>query len=629
MKNIKITNPALIKFSLVAGLYLASMAIVIGFTWRPLPAKAITTPTGWQKGVTLQPRWPEDFGSPNTDAAIDQARQTNANYVALVIPLQQDNISSTNIYRASYAPTDAALIHATNKAHSLGMKVSLKIHLDPQDGQWRANINPTDRNAWYSNYGNFMNYFADLSRQNNIEQMIIGGELISMSTSTSNPDNTQRWQTIISQVRQRYSGLLTYSANWGGSFFTEEFPHIGFWGQLDFIGISAYFGLANYNNPSVSDIMNAWNNWNTSKIQPFQQSVGKPVLFTEVGYRSVDGSLINPWDYNHQGAYNAQEQINGIDALMQYWTNYPWFSGLQYWAWSTDATCCGAGNTAFEVQNKPGQTALANDFGAQVGGGGGGTTPAFLLLNSSVAPASAVPGTTLTMNAGIKATNAASVVVDMEVYNSTGAKVYQQVASNQSFAANETRNYAFAWATPTNQATGEYTLSIGIFSNDWTTNYTWSSNAASFALTVGTPVSPTATPTATPTVKPTATPVGQPTATPTPVGQPTATPTPAGNPSYSLAIWWPSNGVTLQGIQTIKAKINELNLNQYKMYWQVDGRALNLMADQVNEGAHKEAVVDTSTWNWKGAGPYTLTFVAKGLNGVVLKQAAVQIYTRN
>ena len=51
--------------------------------------------------------------------------------------------------------------------------------------------------------------------------------------------------------------------------------------------------------------------------------------------------------------------------------NYSWFAGLQYWAWKTDVNCCGAGDTAYEVQNKPAQDTMRTDFGATGSGGGG------------------------------------------------------------------------------------------------------------------------------------------------------------------------------------------------------------------------------------------------------------------
>jgi hypothetical protein len=199
-----------------------AMVLILSGT-AAMGAPATSTPSAWQKSVTLQSRWPDDFAGAGSDAAILQAQRANANHLTLIIPFQQDNIYSTAIYKAPFAPTDAALIHAVNQAHSLGMRVTFKPHLDPNDGQWRAKINPSDRDTWYRNYSSILNYYASLAQQHQVEQMIVGAELISMSTFTSNPDNTQRWRGMFSQVRQRFGGTLTYSANWGGSYFSEEF----------------------------------------------------------------------------------------------------------------------------------------------------------------------------------------------------------------------------------------------------------------------------------------------------------------------------------------------------------------------------------------------------------------------
>lgn len=590
--------------------YALILGLVVGFGLSAMPVRA-ATPNAWQKSVTLQSQWSGDFGSSNTDASLQQAAQTNANYATFIIQLRQDNLYSTYIYKDNSAPTDAALIHAISKAHSLGLKVALKIHLDDQAWDWRAYINPSDRNTWFSNYSNWLNYYATLGQQNQVDEIVVGAELISMSTSTSNPDNTQRWYNMIAQVRQRFNGKLTYSANWGGSYFSEEFTHISFWDALDYIGISAYFNLVNYNNPSVSDLINSWNYWDSTKIQPFQQSVGKPVLFTEIGYRSVDGAAINPWDSGRQANYNAQEQVNAIQALTQYWSNYSWFAGMHYWDWSTNPQCCGAGDTDYKVQNKPGQDTMRSDYSSS----GGSVAPSYLLVGSSVTPDSGAPGTKFTLNSSVKASTTSSALVDMEVYDASGNKIFQQYASNQNFTAGQTSSFSFNWSSPSSQALGQYTLSVGVFSNDWQTSYLWSGNAGSFAIVANSP-----TPTPTPTSAP---PTTTSNLTPTP------TPTPPAPTSYTLSVWWPSNGVTLSGVQPFKARLENLALSQYVMYWQVDGGQLNLMNDQTTDGDHKEVWVDVSSWNWRGTGPYTINFVAKDLGGNTLQQQAVQIYVQS
>ncbi len=86
--------------------------------------------------------------------------------------------------------------------------------------------------------------------------------------------------------------------------------------------------------------------------------------------------------------------------------------------------------------------------------------------------------------------------------------------------------------------------------------------------------------------------------------------------------------MTLSGVQPFKAVINGLALNQYNMYWQVDGGQLNQMYDQTADGGYKEADVNVTGWNWRGSGPYTINFVAKDLNGNVLQQSSIQVYVQ-
>ncbi len=607
-------------------------------------APLASTPASWQKSVSMQSRWADDWGSASSDAAIEQAYRANANHLTLIIPFQQDNISSNFIYKSGAAPTDVALVHAINKAHSLGMGVTIKPHVDPKDGHWRADISPPDRNGWFSNYASMLNSYATLAQQNRVEQIMVGAELISMSTFTSNSDNTQRWRSLIAGVRQRFSGKLTYSANWGGNFYAEEFTHIGFWDALDYVGISAYFELATYNNPSVSQLMDSWNYYNTNKIQPFQQSQNKPVLFTEVGYRSVDGAAQHPWDSQRPGAYNSQEQVNGITAMTQFWSSIPWMAGIQYWSWISDANCCGAGDTGYEPQNKPGYDALKTGFDS------GNVVPTPLTFSTSgisVAPSSGPAGTNFALNASFKASTAATVIIDMEVYNASGQKIYQQYAASQSFNAGQTRNYTFNWASPSNQAQGEYSLTLGVFSNDnqWSTSYLWQANAFAFAVSTGSPApTPTATATFTPTAtarpatatpKPatataaaaTATATATARATATATARATATPVPP--TSGTLEVWWPADNGTLSGLQIMKARMSNLDLSQYNMYWQVDNGQPVYMDNQSADGGYKYANVDVSGWYWNGNGPYLLNFVAKDASGNIIQQRSVQIFVQH
>jgi hypothetical protein len=93
-----------------------------------------------------------------------------------------------------------------------------------------------------------------------------------------------------------------------------------------------------------------------------------------------------------------------------------------------------------------------------------------------------------------------------------------------------------------------------------------------------------------------------------------------------LSTWWPANGSTLKGTQPFKARVEDMLLTDYQMYWQVDGGTLNTMFDSYTDAAHKEATVNVSGWTWRRKGPYLITFVAKDRDGNTLAQKSVSIY---
>ena len=67
-----------------------------------------------------------------------------------------------------------------------------------------------------------------------------------------------------------------------------------------------------------------------------------------------------------------------------------------------------------------------------------------------------------------------SAIVDVEVYDSAGRKVFQKYYEGQDFTAGQTHSYSTSW-TP--GAVGTYTVKIGVFAAAWTQQYHWN-NAA-------------------------------------------------------------------------------------------------------------------------------------------------------
>jgi hypothetical protein len=268
--------------------------------------------------------------------------------------------------------TYASISHAIDEIHSLGMKVLLKPMLDVNDGTpttdptWRAFIDPTDKDQWFANYTNYLNQFADLAQQKGVELFSIGCE---MNTLEQSPNNT-RWTNLISNMRSRYSGKLTYAANWapltgniGG------YQSLPWWNQLDYIGIDAYLPIAGSGNfnPTPAQLQTAWQA-DANSIESWRAGRGlttKQVLFTEVGYQSADGTAQSPAGVptNPPPAVDLQEQSDCYNALLSVMTAKPWWDGAFWWSWDTNPYAGGPTNANFTPQFKPASNVLASYYG--------------------------------------------------------------------------------------------------------------------------------------------------------------------------------------------------------------------------------------------------------------------------
>ncbi len=557
-----------------------------------LPHDAWGAVSQWEKGVSIVPRHPTDLASDGFAQSLRNAARVGVNYATFIIPLYQSNIYSSDIGRGPNTPSDDALITATNLARSLGMRVMYKIHHEEYGGQWRAYINPSDRAGWFRNYESILSSYARIAQQYGVAQITIGTELVSLTDPSVHAENTRYWTALIGRIRGLYSGKLTYSANWGTPSY-DEGMRVGFWPSLDSIGISAYYNLHTGGDNSVSALRSAWHNINQRQVTPLYQRFHKPVVFTEVGYRSVQGAHEQPWNYLMGGSPDEREQANSYEALFSYWNAYSFMQGVHLWDWETDPNAGGPGTTSFTPQRKQAETIMANWFS------GGTPSPAPPPSGPVSVSATARANGTITVNesspvtVSIKNTGSSSIQVlaDLEVYNGANQKVHQRFFESQALGVGETKNYSLGW-TP--KEPGTYRLKIGVFGNGWTPLYRWEDNA--LVMNVGSASSPS---------------------------PPPDTPT-----ARRIEIWWPVNGGSVSGTQPFKAIVPGLSLSSYQMYWQVDGDQLNSMADSAQEYPHKEAWVDLSNWQWRGSGPYMLAFVARDPTGVIIARKDIQIYVR-
>ncbi|MEJ2281579.1 MAG: hypothetical protein P8X97_06690 [Candidatus Bathyarchaeota archaeon] len=304
----------------------------------------------FQKGLSYSAWSSNAFSSLESDESLGLLTETNAEWISICFSWVQTNRTSYDIHiDPMRTPTTESVKHAIEVAHNLGLKVMLKPMVDTLEEEksqgyptvWRGEIQPS--NEWFSSYSEFINYFADFAEKNNVELFCIGCEF------KATTQEEEQWAMIISGVREYYSGPITYAADW------TNYQNINWWNLLDYVGIDAYFPLSLFNyNPSLDELKNAWNNY-ANEIEEWLSSVNKPVIFTEIGYRSGDGTNIAPANYWLEMSIDLQEQVDCYEAAFQTLWNRNWFYGFYWWTWIYDPMQGGIDDSNHTPQNKPAQ----------------------------------------------------------------------------------------------------------------------------------------------------------------------------------------------------------------------------------------------------------------------------------
>ena len=128
-------------------------------------------------------------------------------------------------------------------------------------------------------------------------------------------------------------------------------------------------------------------------------------------------------------------------------------------------------------------------------------TATISISNAAVSPGTVAPPNTATLSAKVYTLNAMpGSIVDFEVFNAAGTRVYQTYQTGVNLAANSTQNFNANWAVPASEPSGAYLLRVGVFNQWWSYRYAWTD--AGTAFQVAAPL-----PTNTPAPSPTSTPV--------------------------------------------------------------------------------------------------------------------------
>jgi hypothetical protein len=229
-------------------------------------------------------------------------------------------------FEAPFAENRVAIARAVEQAHAEGLRVLLVPHLWVETGVWRGDIDLGDDAAWQrwaAAYRKFVLTWAKIAADASVDMFSMGVELRSFVTTVHAP----LFSDIIHDVRAVYPGLLTYAANWDD---VERTPILG---ELDVIGLNAFFPLSLYPNASRAELARGGHDVER-RVEKLAESWQKPVMFTEIGYTTREDPAFKPWlwpDTMSHVAIDEQAQADAYTALVAPLLDAPWFAGFFVW----------------------------------------------------------------------------------------------------------------------------------------------------------------------------------------------------------------------------------------------------------------------------------------------------------
>lgn len=262
-----------------------------------------------------------------------------------------------------YAESEIGTRELAVAGDSLGFEIIIKpqIWLGRDDDHWSATIGfetEDDWLTWESNYRELILYQARLAQEIESPLFVIGTEL-----SRSVRERPDFWRALIQEIRGVYSGQLTYAANW-----YDDYEHAAFWDDLDYIGVQAYFPLSDDTSEIAPELLlSAWEPHKLA-IQTISERFDKPVLFTEIGYRSVSYAAYEPWRWAERGESAPADtliQRQLYEAFFDTFWSEEWFEGALFWKWTLRSNRrhgSDRGRLDYSPQNKPAERVLGGRF---------------------------------------------------------------------------------------------------------------------------------------------------------------------------------------------------------------------------------------------------------------------------
>jgi hypothetical protein len=199
---------------------------------------------------------------------------------------------------------------------------------------------------------------------------------------------------------------------------------------------------------------------------------------------------------NDKLAYSAHV---GLGSALEWFNGPPSATGLQWFKAAahadTDADIDRTADGIARAKRRDGDEGRLNSLlcAAAMSGAKGAQLAAMLragqhcggtavMTSAFTTPLSLRPGGTVRITATSASASQLTALIDIEVYDPTGSRIFQQAYDDQVFAAGQERSYEISLSISAQAARGTYIVNIGVFKPKWESMYAWNNSAAQFSV---------------------------------------------------------------------------------------------------------------------------------------------------
>ena len=268
------------------------------------------------------------YGTEYSARLLDHLKSIGANWISITPFGRIAHLQGTEIlmdFEAPYKDNKLNVGEMIRQAKSRGLKVLLVPHLWVEQDGWRGEIDPGSNDAWRKykrSYSDFVLSWARVASSAGADAFSIGVECKSWSWRFEDD-----WRALIKSVRRAFKGKLTYSANW------DEAEDVVFWESLDWIGINAFYPLADHDDATTATYREGAEKW-AKRVERLSKLQRKPVLLVEIGYTTRTNAAVEPWlwpDGMQDVQIDEHEQARAYEALLSAFVGRKLIIGFFVW----------------------------------------------------------------------------------------------------------------------------------------------------------------------------------------------------------------------------------------------------------------------------------------------------------